>query len=135
MEISIAEKWLREMESELALMDDVETLPAERLRHTMPLITRIIADVKKLILEEGFNSPEAEIHFFKNVKPRFYACQIYEVLLYNLRMQLPAGTPEMVKAFYEDELQQVLRLFRVEAFHYQYFRTKATELDQVYFLR
>jgi len=41
----------------------------------------------------------------------------------------------MIKAFYEDELQQVFRLFRVEAFHYQYFRTKATELDNVYFLR
>ena len=135
MEISIAEKWLREMESELTLMDDVEVSSVERLRHTMPLITRIIADVKKLVLDEGFASPEAEIHFFKLVKPRFYAYQIYEVLLYNLRMQMPAGTPEMVKAFYEDELQQVFRLFRVEAFHYQYYRTKATELDKVYFLR
>jgi hypothetical protein len=135
MEITIAEKWLREMESELALMDDVEVSPVERLRHTMPLITRFIADIKKLVLDEGFNSPEAEIHFFKQVKPRFYAYQIFEVLLYNLRMQTPAGTPEMIRAFYEDELQQVFRLFRVEAFYYQYYRTKATELDHVYFLR
>lgn len=135
MEISIAEKWLREMESELTLLDDVETTPVERLRHSMPLITRIINDVKTLVLEEGFNSPETEIHFFKMVKPRFYAYQIYEVLLYNLRMQLPAGTPEMVRAFYEEELQQIFRLFRIEAFHYQYYRTKATELDSIYFLR
>lgn len=123
------------MESELNMLDEVESAPAERLRQALPLITRIIADVKKIVLEEGFASPEAEIHFFKQVKPRFYACQIYEVLLYNLRMQMPAGTPEMVRAFYEDELEQLFRLFRVEAFHYQYFRTKATELDHVYFLR
>ena len=77
------------MESELNLLDEIETQPIERLRHAMPLITRIIADVKKLVLEEGFNTQEAEIHFFKEVKPRFYACQIYEVLLYNLGMQTP----------------------------------------------
>src|ERR1700761_1575879 len=104
MEITIAEKWLREMETELALLDEVESAPADRLRQALPLITRIIADVKKLVLEEGFKSQEAEIHFFKELKPRFYAYQIYEVLLYNLRMQVPAGTPEMIKAFYEDEL-------------------------------
>lgn len=135
MENNLPSKWLQELEAELALMEDVEVLPAERLRHTMPLISRIIANVKKLVLEEGFSNNEEEIHFFKNIKPRFYAYQIYELLLYNLRMQMPVGTPEMMKAYYEDELQQVFRVFRVDAFHYQYYRTKATELDAVYFLR
>jgi len=135
MELTIAEKWFRELESEMALVDDVEVAPLERLRHTMPLITRIIADVKKLIAEEGFIHHSAEIHFFNEVKPKFYAWQIYEVLFYNLKMQMPAGTPEMIKAYFEEELQQVFRLFRIEAFHYQYYRTKATELDEVYFLR
>lgn len=135
MDIAIAERWLHEMESELALMDDVEVLPAERLRHNMQLITRIIGDVKNLVLDEGFASAEVEIHFFKNIKPRFYAWQIYELLLYNLRMQLPVGTPDMIRAYYEDELQQVVRIFRIEAFHYEYYRTKATELDKLYFLR
>jgi len=135
MERSNAERWLQDLESELALIDDVETTPTERLRHSLPLITRIIADVKELVSNEGFVSSEAEIHFFKEVKPKLYARQIFEVLLYNLKMQAPVGTPEMIKAFYEDELKQVFRLFRVEAFHYQYYRTGACKLDQVYFLR
>jgi hypothetical protein len=135
MENIIAEQWLREMESELKLLDGVETTPVERLRHSMPLITRIIADVKKWVLDEGFRSTETEIYFFKHIKPRFYAHQIYELLYYNLRMQLPEGTPEMIRTFYEEEFQQVIRLFRVEGFHYQYYKTKATELDHLYFLR
>lgn len=135
MENSIAEKWLREMETELSQLDELDTSPVERLRHSMPLITRIIADVKKLILDEGFNSPEDEIYFFKQIKPRFYAHQIYEVLYYNLRMHMPVGTPEIIRAYYEDELQQVFRVFRIEAFQYQYYKTKATELDHLYFLR
>lgn len=123
------------MEAELALIDEIDTSPIERLRHTMPLITRIITDVKQLVLKDGFNSPVAEIYFFKQIKPLFYAHQIYEVLYYNLRVQAPVGTPEMIRAYYEDELQQVFRVFRTEAFPYQYFQTKATELDEVYFLR
>jgi len=135
METTIAEKWLREMEAELILLDEVETTPVERLRHSIPLITRIIADVKKLVVEEGFISREAEIHFFKHIKPRFYAHQIYEIMNYNLRMQKPAGTQEMIKAFYEAELLQVFREFRINAFHYAYYQTNASELDHVYFTR
>ena len=135
METTIAEKWLHEMENELILLDDIETTPVERLRHSMPLITRIIADVKKLVMEEGFASPQAEIYFFKQIKPRFYAHQIYEILYYNLMMQKPEGTPEMVKAFYEAELLQVFREFRVNAFPYAYYQTQTTLLDHVYFIR
>lgn len=108
------------MEAELILLDDIETTPIERLRHSMPLITRIIADVKKLVIEEGFASQEAEIYFFKHIKPQFYAHQIYEILFYNLLMQKPEGTQEMVKAFYESELLQVFREFRINAFPYAY---------------
>jgi len=135
METTITEKWLHEMENELMLLDDMETTPVERLRHSMPLINRIIADVKKLVIDIGFASPEAEIYFFKHIKPRFYAHQIYEILLYNLRTQKPVGTPEMVKAFYEAELLQIFREFRINAFPYAYYQTKATELDQIYFIR
>jgi hypothetical protein len=135
METTIAEKWLREMEAELILLDDVETNPVERLRYSMPLITRFIADLKKLVMEKGFASTEAEIYFFKNIKPYFYAHQIYEILYYNLQMQKPAGTVDMIKAFYEAELLQVFREFRINAFPYAYYKTNATELDQVYFIR
>jgi len=123
------------MEAELMLLDDMETTPVERLRHSIPLITRIITDVKKLVMEEGFASREAEIYFFKHIKPHFYAHQIYEILYYNLRMQKPVGTQEMIKDYYEAELLQVFREFRVNAFHYAYYQAKATELDQVYFIR
>lgn len=135
METSVVENWLRELESELNLLDDIEVPPIERLRHSIPLIAKTIADIKKKVLEGGFTTPESEIYFFKQLKPRFYAWQIYEVLLYKMRMQMPVGTPEMLRSFYEEELQQIFRLFRVEAFHYQYYRTKATELDHRFFLR
>lgn len=135
MEKNIIEKWLLELQTELALLDEVDTAPIERLRQAMPSITRIIADVKVHVLENGFADQQAEIHFFKKLKPQFYAQQWFEILYYNLRAQAPAGTPEMVRAYYEEELQQVFRFFRIHAFHYQYFKSKATELDHLYFVR
>jgi len=128
------EKWLLELQTELALLDEVDTVPIERLRQAMPLITRIIADVKAHVLQHGFADQQAEINFFKRLKPAFYAQQWFEILYYNLRTQAPAGTPEMIRTYYEEELQQVFRFFRIQAFHYQYFKSKATELDHLYFV-
>ena len=80
MDASAAEKWLHEMENELIILDGEDTSPVERLRHSTSFVTRIIADVKKLVVEGGFASPEAKIYFFKHIKPHFYAHQIYEIL-------------------------------------------------------
>ena len=129
------EESLAELRAELALLDGESIKPIERLKHTLPLISGMLKDIKNEVLENGFQSVEAEIHFFKFVKPAFYALQIYEVDLYNLATNVPPGTGEMQKAFYEQELLYVFRLFRTHAFHYQYFRTGARELDAQYFTR
>jgi hypothetical protein len=129
------EKSLAELRAELALLDGEAIKPIERLKHTLPLISGILNDIKKEVLENGFPSVEAEIHFFKFVKPAFYALQIYEVDLYNLSANAPVGTDEMLKSYYEQELLYVFRTFRIHPFHYQYFRTSARELDTAYFTR
>jgi len=135
MENTVAEKLLKNMEAELVRLDEKDLSPIERLRQVMPVIGHTIAEVKKLILDRSFNSREEEIYFFKNIKPRIYSHQIFEILLYNLRIQTPAGTSEMLKSYYEEELQQIFRFLRNEAFSYEYFKIRATELDHIYFVR
>jgi hypothetical protein len=135
MENSVAEKFLRNLEAELTRLDEMDLGPIERLRQAIPIINRSLSETKRLILESGFTSTREEVSFFKHIKPRMYAHQIFEVLFYNLRVQTPVGTPEMLKAYYEEELQQIFRLFRVEAFPYQYFKMESTELDHIYFVR
>ena len=129
------EFWLAEVQAELAMLDGEVTGPLDRLKHTLPLISGIVNEIKEEILKDGFESAEAEIHFFKVIKPGFYALQLFELEWYNLCANKPAGTAEMVKAFYEEELLFLLRFFRNNAFHYQYYRLQGTEMDQQYFLR
>lgn len=126
---------LAQLRSELAMLDGEAIKPIERLKHTLPLISGIISDIKNEVVENGFPSVEAEIHFFKFVKPAFYALQIYEADLYSLSANAQLGTDEMLKPYYEQELLYVFRTFRIHPFHYQYFRTGARELDQQYFTR
>ncbi|WP_183573816.1 RteC domain-containing protein [Mucilaginibacter sp. X5P1] len=129
------DRWLAELQAELGNLDGAIIAPLDRLRHTAPLISGIINDIKEEVLKNGFETNDAEIHFFKVVKPGFYALQLFELEWYNLCINKPVGTSEMIRKFYEDELLYLMRFFRNNAFYYQYYRLGASELDQQYFLR
>jgi hypothetical protein len=135
MQKSKYERGLAELQSEISLLDGEVIAPIDRLRHTMPLISGFVNEIKKEVLNDGFETIEAEIHFFKVIKPGYYALQLFELEWYNISVNKPAGTHEMLKTFYEDELLSLMRFFRNNAFYYQYYRFHATELDQKYFLR
>jgi hypothetical protein len=135
MENKTYKKWLEELQANLATIENEEMEPLDRVRHTLPMISGLIAKIKAYVIEDGFASVGEEIQFFKHIKPALYAAQLFEVFWYNLSVQKPAGTKEMIKAFYEEELLQIFRLFRTQAFHYQYYKTSATELDHLYFVR
>lgn len=129
------DKWLAELQNEILLLDHFSTEPLARMRHTLPLITGVLNDIKKEVLEIGFENPEAEIYFFKHIKPAFYALQVYEADLFTIEMNRPVATAEMLRAYYEQELSYIFRLFRIHAFHYQYYKTNASILDAQYFTR
>lgn len=129
------EMTLAALRSSIAQLDGETITPLERLRQTLLLTSEKINEIKKDVLQNGFSSADEEIYFFKFVKPAFYALQIYEVDYYNLTVNAPIGTDEMLKSWFEQELLYVFRTFRIHAFHYQYFRTGARELDTAYFTR
>ena len=135
MENKIYEKWLLDLEQELALLDDLDVSPLERLKHALPIISNVIASLKEHVLKGGFADQPAEVYFFKKIKPRFYALQLWEMLFYDISTRTLAGTKAMVRDYYEQELIQVFRLLNTNSFHYQYYKTGASELDHVYFLR
>jgi len=129
------EQWLAGLRSAIALLDNETITPLGRLKQTLLLTSDAINTIKTEVQKNGFATTGDEIHFFKFVKPAFYALQIYEVDRYNISVNAPVGTAEMRKAYYEQELLYLIRFFRLHAFHYQYFRTGARELDQQYFTR
>jgi len=97
------------------LYDGME--PLERLRNVITLINKVIDQVRKQVLQDGFTAPADEIYFFKRIKPRLYALRQYEILLYNLQANAPAGPAEYLRQYYEQELLVVFREMKTSAFH------------------
>lgn len=107
----------------------------KHLSAALQLVRSLLMLLREHILLKPFPDKDAEIHFFKNVKPQFLAAKIFELERYNLEQGKPAGTREKLAAFYESELEIIRRFFIRYAFLYQYYRSGLTELDHLYFIR
>ncbi|SMD01362.1 RteC domain-containing protein [Pedobacter nyackensis] len=111
------------------------TNPVKSLAENLALSRKFMAELRQLVLDVPFTSQATEIHFFKHIKPKFYAEKIFAFEVYNVEMNKPVGTIDMIRSFLEDELRLIHRFFQQYAFLYQYYRSNAVELDSLYFVR
>jgi len=119
----------------LALIVTNQLDPVKCLAQSLQEIHSVLLLLRAKVLSRPFPSPKIEILFFKTIKPKFYALRIFHFELYNLDMGKPIGTLDMILAFYRLELKLVQRFFKINAFQYQYFRTRFSEMDNLYFVR
>lgn len=75
-----------------------------------------------------------EITFFKLQKPRFCAWRIYVVGVHQIISAAPKSTQEVIKTYYQTEIDVINRFFHVYAFHYQYYLTNEQAMDKDFFL-
>jgi hypothetical protein len=135
MKDSYVEKAFNVLESELQVIISKELEPMRRMNQAVNLIRKSLQELKEYINANSFGGARDEVHFFKEVKPRFYSLYLYEVALYNVAAGKPCGDTEQVRNYYLEELRFVQRTFRDHSFLYQYYRLSATELDELYFVR
>jgi len=129
------QEYLR-MEDELeAIAKDHRNEPLQRMTAALQCARHTLDRLMDHLNRNPFRDKQEEILFFKSVKPRFYCHYIFEVMLYNLVSGAPLGDPQLLRAYYLDELRFIQRDFRQQSFLYQYFRLGATELDELYFVR
>lgn len=91
-------------------------------------------NLRAWIKDHPFPNEEEEIHFFKTIKPSFYALQIFHTELFNLESHLPADQTKEIN-YLEQELKYLDHFFQHHQVLYQYYRLQATDLDNIYFLR
>jgi hypothetical protein len=123
------------MEDELEQIAINNPEPLNRMTSALRVIRKSLENLFGYITKDPFKDKKEEVHFFKFIKPRFYAHYIFEVALYNLFTGKPRVDEEQLRAYYMDELRFIQRTFRQHAFLYQYHRLGATELDELYFVR
>src|ERR1700722_4479009 len=91
--------------------------------------------LKEKIKREGFGSEEEEIHFFKNIKPRFTGEIEYYTQRYHAILFLPETDTKSQTDFWEGELSRLDKFFGSYHEFFTYYHAKKTDRDHAYFLR
>jgi len=94
-----------------------------------------IRSLKGLLSGVNFTSLAEELYFFKELKPLFVSQFIYFSRLLALEAAKPNAGPQILKEYYEYELQHLQLFLEEYREFYEYYRRKATYLDQKYFVR
>lgn len=131
----ISEKLYEQLSDDLQFISSSEREPLKRMISALDTIREALQSLKDQLKDYPFEHPADEIHFFKHIKPKFYARQIYEVQLYKIENSKPCGTFDVLRRYYEEELDFIQRFLKQNQFLYEYYRNGMTELDSLYFIR
>ncbi len=91
--------------------------------------------LKEFIAAYRFKDEEEEIFFFKEIKPKIFCRLIYYRKLYNIEMNRPMGGVEVQEIYLKKKLEAIQDFNDKIADFYRYYRSGATYLDSVYFIR
>src|SRR5690606_26040183 len=91
-------------------------------------------DVQQLVKTNPFKDDQAEIYFFKYIKPKFQSWHIYIVELHHVISMIPISTDQVIKKYYLHELKVISRFFKRYALYYQYYLADDNSKDADYFL-
>lgn len=109
----------------------------------MPERSRLIAEVmenafiklKEFIIGYRFRNDSEEILFFKDVKPHLFCRLIFYRKVYNIKLNRPADTHDAIHTYLNRALTAIQDYRNKHLGFYRYYRSGATHLDRMYFLR
>ena len=131
------EEFIRNIDSAIYEKIDVDNwnISIEVVLDVVEFLQRSLEDLRTYIVNHPFSSKEEEIYFFKHIKPEVLSRLLYFTEIYNTEMRKPHGSIEVLKKYYNDRLDELTSYFESNLDFYQYYRSKATHLDNHYFVR
>lgn len=131
-------KYVRKIRKETdELVDQIESSDSNILKKSLEashVIAEAFDKLKTFIISYEFKNEEEEISFFKEIKPKFCFRLIYYRKLYNIEMNRPAGVDKQ-KEYLRGELNEINKNNNKRLDFIRYYRSGATHLDSLYFLR
>ncbi|WP_270538673.1 RteC domain-containing protein [Bacteroides ovatus] len=131
------EEFIRNIDCAIYEKIDVDNwnISIEVVLDVVEFLQRSLEDLRTYIVNHSFSSKEEEIYFFKHIKPEVLSRLLYFTEIYNTEMRKPHGSIEVLKKYYNDRLDELTSYFESNLDFYQYYRSKATHLDNHYFVR
>lgn len=119
------------------LIDRIESSDSNILKKSLEashVLAKAFDQLKTFILSYQFKDEEEEVTFFKEIKPKLCYRLIYYRKLYNIEMNRPAGADKQ-KEYLSEELNEINKYNLKRLDFIRYYRSGATHLDSLYFLR
>lgn len=123
------------------LEEDIEIIGLKHENNTkkfaeiLSTVQETLRKLRQHVSESGFRDTQEEAYFFKHIKPKFYSKYIYFISVYNFMLQRPIGSDEAQRDYISAELAGLKRFFDHNNAFYQYYRSDACHLDELYFTR
>jgi len=132
----IAEELYKKERNALEEIDNSshQTITGQR-KSRVEIASSYLAQLKEKLLDYSFTSPEEEISFFKETKPKFSSLLIFYSNIERLEIDKPEGGLLHLKGYYESELKTIKRFFEGNRQIYAYYRSEDDYLDRQLFLR
>lgn len=123
------------------LNDDLELLNRKYLdyvfhaEHAIGLCKIAYVDLKKIVVESGFEDKDEEITFFKTIKPLVTSKLIFYRKLLKVISRRPGFNKVLQKEYLIKETHKLQYFFEENLTFYEYYRRKRTTYDDIYFRR
>lgn len=121
--------------AELALHETQTPNLLERTKRGAQMVHKVLAQLKAHLLENDFGSKEDEISFYKSIFPGIRSQLVYYSRLFRIEADSPRKVPAEYKRFLEQENERINLFFEEHGALFIYHRSKAVDMDEVYFLR
>ena len=119
------------------LIENIESSNTNVLKKSLEA-SRVLAEsfdsLKQFILSYKFRDETEEITFFKEIKPKFCYRLIYYRKIYNIEINRPTGANKQ-KEYLSEELNEINKYNIKRLDFIRYYRSGASHLDSLYFLR
>ncbi|HEK19759.1 MAG TPA: hypothetical protein ENO28_04825 [Bacteroidetes bacterium] len=121
------------LQTELKKTAAKELLPHLKLNEELTHIRNALYALSDYVRNNPFEDVKKEIDFHKHIYPAFRCLHIYHVEVHDLINGIPYGDKRMMRRYYSSRLELVTTDIGRHTLHHQYFKLKATELDELYF--
>lgn len=122
----------QEMET---LTEGEDTESMEGARNVSGIMLQLIDRLRGFISNYHFENINEEIHFFKNIKPKFFTRLLYARKIFEILSGLPLGLLQQTNAYYLKKLSGVQKYIDSNKDFILYYRCNSAILDEIYFVR
>lgn len=98
-------------------------------------VQQAMQELKTFIIQYSFKNQQEEIHFFKDIKPRFLKELIFFEELYYIESSRPVASKIQIEQYLNTHLEQINEFFRRNHSLHTYYRMGEDYKDMQYFTR